>query len=277
MIRIGDYNVLKVARSTSVGVFLEDVDGTEILLPNKYVPEDIRLDQSLEVFCYLDHEERPVATTLKPLVARDQFAYLKVAQVNKIGAFLDWGLEKQLLVPFMEQRTRMEEGNSYVVHCFLDEESFRLVASTKVDKFFKKKGVDHKVNDQVNLLIHRKTDLGWEVIINNSGKGLLFFSDVFKEINVGDRCSGYIKTVREDGKVDISLEPIGLKILDAAASRILDELNKRNGFLALHDKSSPEEIKNVLQMSKKSFKKGVGVLYKQRKIQLLPNGIKQNN
>ena len=269
--------MLKVARSTSVGVFLEDVDGTEILLPNKYVPEDIRLDQSLEVFCYLDHEERPVATTLKPLVARDQFAYLKVAQVNKIGAFLDWGLEKQLLVPFMEQRTRMEEGNSYVVHCFLDEESFRLVASTKVDKFFKKKGVDHKVNDQVNLLIHRKTDLGWEVIINNSGKGLLFFSDVFKEINVGDRCSGYIKTVREDGKVDISLEPIGLKILDAAASRILDELNKRNGFLALHDKSSPEEIKNVLQMSKKSFKKGVGVLYKQRKIQLLPNGIKQNN
>ncbi|MEM1258308.1 MAG: S1-like domain-containing RNA-binding protein, partial [Bacteroidota bacterium] len=186
MIRIGDYNVLMVARSTSVGVFLKDDEGTEILLPNKYVPKDIRLNQSLEVFCYLDHEERPIATTLKPLVIRDQFAYLKVAQVSKIGAFLDWGLEKQLFVPFQEQRMRLEEGKSYVVHCFLDEESFRLAASTKVEKFFKKEWMDYKVNDKVNLLLYRKTNLGWEVIIENTGKGLLFFSDVFKDVGVGD-------------------------------------------------------------------------------------------
>lgn len=277
MIRIGDYNTLKVVRSTSVGVFLEDDQGTEILLPNKYVPKDIRLNDSLEVFCYLDHEERPVATTLKPLVIRDGFAYLKVAQVNKIGAFLDWGLEKQLMVPFKEQRTRLEEGKSYVAHCFLDEESFRLAASTKIDKFLSKEGMDYSVNDEVNLLVYRKTDLGWEVIIDNKCKGLLFFSDVFREIGVGYRCAGYIKGIREDGKIDISLEPIGLKVLDTAARRILDELMASNGFLALHDKSSPDEIKNVLQMSKKSFKKGVGVLYKQRKIQLQPNGIKLNN
>ncbi len=275
MIKIGDYNTLRVVRSTSVGIFLEDDQGTEILLPNKYVPNDIRLNQSLEVFCYLDHEERPIATTLKPLVIRDQFAYLEVAQVNKVGAFLDWGLEKQLFVPFKEQKTRMEEGKSYVVHCFLDEESFRLVASTKIDKFFKREWIDYKVNEQVNLLIYRKTDLGWEVIIDNTSKGLLFFSDVFKDISVGDNRAGYIKTIREDGKIDVSLEPIGLKALDASAHRILEELNKRDGFLPLHDKSSPDEIKQVLQMSKKSFKKGVGVLYKQRKIQLLPNGIKQ--
>ncbi|MEO0572002.1 MAG: S1-like domain-containing RNA-binding protein [Bacteroidota bacterium] len=277
MIRIGDYNVLNVARSTSVGIFLEDNEGTEILLPNKYIPTNLQLNQSLEVFCYLDHEERPIATTLKPFVIRDRFAYLKVAQVNKVGAFLDWGLEKQLLVPFMEQRTRLEEAKSYVFHCFLDEQSFRLIASTKIDRFLKKGPADYKVNDQVDILIYRKTDLGWEVIIENTFKGLLFFSDVFKKISAGDSRLGYIKTVREDGKIDISLEPIGLQLLDAAAQRILEELNKREGFLALHDKSAPEEIKEVLQMSKKSFKKGVGMLYKQRKIQLLPNGIKQKN
>jgi predicted RNA-binding protein (virulence factor B family) len=273
MIRIGDYNTLNVVRSTSVGVFLDDGDETEILLPNKYVPEGIEIDQKLKVFCYLDHEERPVATTLAPLVIRDQFAFLRVAQVNKIGAFLDWGLEKQLLVPFREQRIRLEEGRSYVVHCFLDEQSFRLMASTKIDRFLKKEECNYKENDEVNLLASRKTDLGWEVIIDNDYKGLLFFSDVFREIRIGDRLSGFIKAVREDGKIDVSLEPIGIKILDAAADRILKELETRGGFLALHDKSSPDDIKAILQMSKKTFKKGVGYLYKQRKIQLRAEGI----
>jgi len=277
MIRIGDYNTLNVARSTSVGVFLQDNEGTEILLPNKYVPANVRKNESIEVFCYLDHEERPIATTLKPLVIRDQFACLKVAQVNKIGAFLDWGLEKQLLVPYKEQRIRLEEGKNYVIYCFLDEASFRLVASTKIDKFLRKEGAAFKVNDQVNLLVNRTTDLGWEVIIENAYKGLLFFNDVFRKLDIGDRCIGYIKAVREDGKIDISLEPIGLKILDSAAQRILNELTARNGFLDLHDKSPPDDIKNVLQMSKKTFKKGIGVLYKQQKIQLLPNGIQLKN
>lgn len=274
MIRIGDYNTLNVVRSTSVGVFLDDGEGTEILLPNKYVPENIQLGQPIEVFCYLDHEERPVATTLKPLVKRDEFAYLKVAQVNKMGAFLDWGLEKQLFVPFREQRTRLEEGRSYIVHCFLDEQSFRLVGTTKVDRFLKKVVKRYSMNDEVSLLIYRMTDLGWEVIIDNEYKGLLFFSDVFRTIRTGDKHQGFIKTVREDGKIDVSLEPIGLKILDEAANRILTELKNHEGFLPLHDKSSPAEIKTKLQMSKKAFKKGVGVLYKQRKIELGSDGIR---
>ena len=264
---------MKVARSTSVGVFLDDGEGTEILLPNKYVPTEIQLGQSLEVFCYLDHEERPIATTLRPLIIRDQFAFLSVAQVNKMGAFLDWGLEKQLMVPFREQRVRLEEGKSYVVCCFLDEQSFRLVASTKLDKFLGKKQAEYKEGDKVSLLINRETKLGWEVIIDHAHKGLLFFSDVFKEVRIGDTQLGYIKTIREDGKLDVSLEPIGLGILDSAATRILKELEANDGFLSLHDKSSPDEIKQILQMSKKSFKKGVGVLYKQRKILLLSNGI----
>ena len=274
MIRIGDYNTLTTVRSTSVGVFLEDDEGTEILLPNKYVPEDIKLGQSLKVFCYLDHEERPVATTLKPFIIRDEFAYLRTDQVNKIGAFLDWGLEKQLMVPFKEQRIRLEEGKRYIVHCFLDKQSFRLVASTKIDRFFDKENVTYKTNDQVNLLIGRKTDLGWEVIIENKHKGLLFFSDVFKNIGIGDKCFGYIKSIREDRKIDVSLEPIGVKMLDTAANQILDKLVANEGFLPLHDKSSPDEIRHQLQMSKKSFKKGVGVLYKQRKIELLSDGIR---
>lgn len=274
MIRIGDYNTLKVKRSTSVGVFLEDPEGTEILLPNKYVPDSIQLNDSLDVFCYLDHEERPVATTLKPLVKRDGYAYLKVAEVNDFGAFLDWGLVKQLFVPFKEQKTKLEEGKSYIIHCFLDESSFRLVATTKIDKYLKKELSDIQVNDEVNILVSRRTDLGWEVIIENTCKGLLFFSDVFKDVGIGFQSKGYIKQLREDGKIDISLEPIGLKSLDAAANKILEELKKNNGFLALHDKSSPEDIKRVLSMSKKSFKRGVGVLYKQRKILLETDGIR---
>lgn len=274
MIRIGDYNTLKVKRSTSVGVFLEDPEGTEILLPNKYVPDSIQLNDSLDVFCYLDHEERPVATTLKPLVKRDGYAYLKVAEVNEFGAFLDWGLVKQLFVPFKEQKTKLEEGKSYIIYCFLDESSFRLVATTKIDKYLKKELSDIQVNDEVNILVSRRTDLGWEVIIENTCKGLLFFSDVFKDVGIGFQSKGYIKQLREDGKIDISLEPIGLKSLDAAANKILEELKKNNGFLALHDKSSPEDIKRVLSMSKKSFKRGVGVLYKQRKILLETDGIR---
>ena len=274
MIRIGDHNNLRVVRSTSVGVFLGDNDGTEILLPNKYVPEGIQLNQELRVFCYLDHEERPIATTLEPLIKRDGFAFLEVAEVNNIGAFMDWGLEKQLLVPFKEQNKKLEKGKKYIVHCFLDEKSFRLVASTKVDRFLKNRQGDFEVNAQVGLLVNRKTDLGWEVIVEDGVKGLLFFSDVFRPLAVGDRFQGFIKKVREDGKLDVSLEPTGVQMLDATADKIYNRLVAEGGFLPLHDKSSPEEIRDMLYLSKKSFKKGIGILYKQRKIELLPNGIR---
>ncbi len=276
MIRIGDYNTLTAVRSTSVGVFLEDEEGTEILLPNKYVPENIKLEEQLAVFCYLDHEERPIATTLEPFIKRDEFGSLEVAEVNNVGAFLNWGLEKQLFVPFREQQQRMEQGKRYVVYCYLDDTSFRMMASSKLDRFYSKEVATYTQNEQVSLLVHRRTNLGWEVVINKEHKGLLFFSDVFQEIRIGDTLTGYIKNLREDGKIDVSLAPTGVQVLDNAAQTILQALQKNEGILRLHDKSSPEQIKQELQMSKKSFKKGIGVLYKQRKITLFEDHIKLN-
>ncbi len=273
MIKIGDFNELSVLRSTSVGVFLSDAEGTEILLPNKYVPEGIKRDQKIQVFCYLDHQERPVATTITPLIKRDGFAYLRCVATSGIGAFVDWGLEKQLFVPFREQRARMMVGKAYVVHCYLDEKSFRLTASTRIENYLRTFDQSLSSNEEITLLIYRKTELGWEVIINNAFKGLLYFDDVFKKIEVGDTIKGYIKKVREDGKVDVTLQPIGFKMLGATAQYVLQKLKESGGFLPLHDKSSPEEIKDQLELSKKLFKKAIGVLYKERKIVLKPEGI----
>ncbi|RYC51349.1 S1 RNA-binding domain-containing protein [Flagellimonas olearia] len=273
MIQLGNYNTLQVLRSTSVGLFLGDDEGTEILLPNKYVPEDFKIDMDMEVFCYLDNNERPVATTLKPLIIRNGFAFLEVAEVGEFGAFMDWGVEKHLLVPFKEQTVRMEEGRKYVVHCYLDEKTFRLTGSSKVDKFLSNVEVAYEVNDEVDLLVYRRTPLGWEVIVDERHKGLIFESDVFRPISIGDALKGYIKNVREDKKIDLSLQPIGAKMLEPTAKMIYDKLVQSDGFLPLHDKSSPEEIQQVLRMSKKAFKKGIGILYRQRKINLQEDGI----
>lgn len=273
MIELGNYNTLKVLRSTSIGLFLGDDEGTEILLPNKYVPSDFEIDQEMEVFCYLDNAERPISTTLKPKITRNGFAYLKVVEVGAYGAFLDWGLEKHLLVPFREQSQRMEEGNSYVVHCYMDEESMRLTGSNRVDKFLSNESVEYDQNDQVDLLIYRKTPLGWEVIVDNRHKGLIFGSDIFKPVSVGDQVMGYVKNVRDDKKIDVSLQPIGAKMLEPTAKFIFDKLVQNDGFLPLHDKSAPEEIQHILHMSKKAFKKGVGILYRQRKINIQEDGI----
>jgi len=273
MIELGNYNTLEILRSTSVGLFLGDDEGTEILLPNKYVPDPIEIGDKLNVFCYLDSSERPVSTTLKPYVMRGKFAFLEVAELSAYGAFMDWGLEKHLLVPFREQRMKMEQGKKYVVFCYLDEQSFRLTASNKVDKFLDNDTITKQPNDEVSLLISRKTDLGWEAIIDDKHKGLLFFNDVFQEIKIGDSLVGYIKNIREDKKVDLSLIPIGQKMLEPTAAFILEKLEEANGFLALHDKSSPEEIRAKLQLSKKAFKKGIGTLYKERKIKITSTGI----
>ncbi|TAI48644.1 S1 RNA-binding domain-containing protein [Flagellimonas allohymeniacidonis] len=273
MIELGNFNTLKVLRSTSVGLFLGDDEDTEILLPNKYVPADFEINDELQVFCYLDNNERPIATTLQPLVRRNCFAYLEVKQVSPFGAFLDWGLEKHLLAPFREQRVRMEEGKKYVVYCYLDEESFRLVATSRINRHLTNVGFDLPVNTKVNLLVSRRTPLGWEVIIDDKFLGLLFESDVFRPIAVGDYLEGYIKNVREDNKIDVTLQPLGTKMLEPSAQLVLDRLHESGGYLSLHDKSSPDEIKNALHLSKKAFKKAIGILYKQRKILIKDDGI----
>lgn len=273
MIELGNYNTLKVLRSTSIGLFLGDEEGTEVLLPNKYVPDDFEIDGDLEVFCYLDNGERPIATTLKPFVKRNGFAFLKVVEVGAYGAFMDWGLEKHLLVPFREQVIKMEQGKKYVVHCYLDEETFRLTGSSRLNRFLSNQGFSLEVNSEVEIIVSRKTPLGWEVIIEDKHKGLIFESDVFKPITIGDRLKGYIKAIRPDNKVDISLQQIGSKMLEPTAKFIFEKLQKKNGFLALHDKSTPEEIKNTLHLSKKAFKKAIGTLYKERKITIADDGI----
>lgn len=274
MIELGNYNKLKVLRSTRIGLFLGDGEGTEVLLPNKYVPSDFKIDDELEVFCYLDNDERPIATTLKPYIVRNGFAFLKVVDIGAYGAFLDWGLEKHLLVPFREQAQRMEQGKKYVVHCYLDQESFRLTGSSKINRFLSNEGFNFEINQEVDALVSRKTPLGWEVIIANKYKGLIFENDVFKPIAIGDQLKGYIKNIRPDNKVDVALQPLGAKMLEPTAEMIFQTLQENDGFLALHDKSSPKEIKNMLHLSKKSFKKAIGTLYREKRIIIGEDGIR---
>lgn len=273
MIRLGEYNTLEILRNTSVGLFLGDGEDNDILLPNKYVPETYEIGETLEVFCYLDYDERPVATNLEPGILVNEFQLLKVVDVSEYGAFLDWGLEKHLLVPFREQRSKMQEGQWYVVFCYLDKKSNRLVASNKLDRFVNNEELTIRVREKVQLIITRQTDLGWEVIINNAHKGLVYFNEIFKEIAVGDVMPGIVKEIRSDNKIDVSLQPLGEKILEPAANKIFDTLEAHGGYLPLHDKSDPEVIRQELQMSKKTFKKGIGTLYKARKIEIKKDGI----
>ena len=273
MIKLGSYNNLIIKRQTRVGLYLVDQDDNDILLPNKYVPEAFELGDQLEVFCYLDNEERPVATTLKPYVQREEFAFLQVAEVNEYGAFLDWGVEKHLLVPFREQRQQMLQGQWYVIYCFLDSKSFRLVASSRLDRYLNNEEMQLHQGEEVKLMVSRKTDLGWELIVNNKHKGLVYSDEVYKDIAPGDKLLGYVKKIRDDKKLDISLQPMGHQKLEPSAEKVYDILLKNNGVLKLHDKSDPEEVKAKLQMSKKTFKKAIGMLYKSRKITIKEDGI----
>ncbi|MDO6601998.1 CvfB family protein [Arenibacter palladensis] len=275
MIKLGTWSRLTIDRDTSVGLFLTTDDkSNDVLLPNKYVPEEFEIGDYLDVFCYLDHEERIVATTLVPFVTVDQFQLLQVAEVNEYGAFMDWGLEKHLLVPFREQRNKMQEGQWYVVYCYLDEKTDRLVASNKLDKFLSNENLTVQALDEVDLVVTRLTDLGWEVIINHKHKGLVYSNEIFKKVAVGDKLKGYIKNIRPDNKIDVSLQPIGYQSLEPAANLIYEKLVANGGVLNLHDKSDPEDIKRIMQMSKKTFKKGIGALYKERKIEIKPDSIK---
>lgn len=274
MIEIGRMNRLRAARRSAPGVYLTDEEGSrEVLLPNKYAPDTIKKDDMLDVFVFMDSEDRITATTAKPLIMRDQFACLQVREVNQVGAFLDWGLEKDLLVPYKEQPGKMSPGNWYIVYLFLDEDTERLVASGRYLKFFQKDPVDLVPGQEVDLLIDNQTDLGLNVIINHKYRGLVYENEIFERIHRGDLRKGYVKTVREDGKVDVSLQKLGYAKVDASAQRILDQLKSHGGFLPIGDKSDPDEIMGLLEMSKKTFKKAVGALFKQRLVRLEEDGI----
>lgn len=274
MIELGNYNTLEIVRKSSVGYFLSDKEGTEVLLPTKYTDSSSEVGEEVSVFCYLDHEERPIATHLKPLVKRNDFACLEVAALTEVGAFLDWGLEKQLLLPFREQLRPLEVGESVLVHCYLDPKSFRLLATMRLKSFFTVPEPALPVGELVQLLVARRTELGWEVIVNQAHAGLVFHSDVFEDLAPGLELDGFVHQQRTDGKLDIRLRQQGIDGLQQQAEEIKERLLKADGFLPLNDKSSAEEIKNCLGMSKKSFKRATGILYKKRDIQFVDGGIR---
>lgn len=274
MIQIGDYNKLTILRDTEPGLFLGDSEDQEVLLPNRYVPDNFEIGEQIDVFVYLDNKERPVAVTDHPYIKKSEFALLRCNSVNDIGAFLDWGLVKELFCPFREQAFPMKVGGWYLVYCYLDETSERLVASSKTNRFLDNKELSVETFDEVDLIVSHPSDLGMNVIVNKTHLGLIFNQDLFKDISVGDKLKGIIKKIRSDNKLDITLEKIGYRNIEPNAQLILEYLeNDKNGFIKLTDKSSPEAIKSMVQMSKKSFKKAVGTLYKQRRIRIELDGI----
>ena len=269
MIHIGQYNELIILRRAPQGLYLWDGHDEEVLLPNKYCPEEFEFRDVIRVFVYLDHEERKVATTLNPKVTINQFAFLQVSSVEPVGAFLDWGLEKQLLVPFKEQREPLKEGRWYVVYMALDEETNRLYASNRLNRFLQNHTLSVAEGDAINLIVMKKTELGFSVIVNHQHLGLIYHNEIFTDLRIGDTQQGYVKTIREDQKLDISLQPIGYtQFNDTNCTLIYQKLVAHGGRLSLSDKSAPEAIYDALGMSKKAFKRAVGALYKQRKIKI---------
>lgn len=272
-IELGKYNTLKVVKEVDFGLYLDGGEEGEILLPSRYVPENYELGGDLEVFIYLDNEERLVATTLTPLVQVGQFACLEVAWVNEYGAFLNWGLMKDLFVPFREQKMKMQVGKKYVVHAHLDDESYRIVASAKVDRYLSKEKATYEPGQEVDILIWQKTDLGFKAIIENQYSGLLYESEVFQPLRTGMTLKAYVKQVREDGKIDLILQKPGQAKVEDFSNTLLEYIREHGGRTSLNDKSPAEEIYDTFGVSKKTFKKAVGDLYKKRLVVLTEEGI----
>ncbi|WP_321344271.1 S1-like domain-containing RNA-binding protein [uncultured Draconibacterium sp.] len=274
MAEIGKFNTLDIIRETDNGVYLDGGDHGEILMPRKYVSEEMKEQGTAEVFVYTDSEDRLVATTEKPLATVGEFARLEVKATAKFGAFLDWGLAKDLLVPFSEQRTKMQEGNSYWVYVYLDLLTNRVVASAKLHKFLDNTPPEYVKGQEVSLIITEETDLGFKAIVNLEHTGILYKNQVFRKLEIGSQTKGYIAKVRNDEKIDLLLEEPGYEKVDSISQKILAELEANNGFMAVSDKSSPEMIKAMFGISKKNFKKAIGGLYKKRLISFVSDGIK---
>jgi predicted RNA-binding protein (virulence factor B family) len=275
MLEQGKQVELNILKRAVFGLYLTDDSGEEVLLPNKYCTEEMKPGGKVKVFIYRDSEGRTVATTLTPKINLHEFALLKVSAVTTVGAFLDWGLEKDLMVPFREQKQKMEEGRWYIVYLDLDQKTDRLFASNRVERYLQNEELAVKDGDEVDLIIQQKTDLGYAVIINHLHKGLIFDNEVFQEVRIGDKLKGYVKKVRDDQKIDVSLQALGYRgANDANSELILNQLKKYDGFIPLTDKSTPEEISIQFGISKKAFKKSLGSLYKQRLIEIQAGGIR---
>lgn len=276
-IELGKFNKLEVVKEVEFGMYLDGGEEGEILLPLRYVPEECKVGDKLNVFIYLDNEERLVATTLTPLVQVGQFACLEVAWVNQYGAFLDWGLMKDLFVPFREQKLKMQVGRKYVVHAHLDDESYRIVASAKVERYLSKERAAYQPGEEVEILIWQKTDLGFKAIIEHQYGGLLYESEIFRPLQAGMTLKAYVKQVREDGKIDLMLQKPGAGKVEDFAVTLLEYIREQGGTTSLNDKSPAEDIYAVFGVSKKIFKKAVGDLYKKQLVILEDNKIRIRN
>lgn len=272
MLKIGSFNELVIERVVAFGLYLNQKPD-EVLLPLKYVPKNARPGDVLRVFVYTDSEDRPVATTLEPKAVVGDFAYLPVKDVAPFGAFLDWGLEKDLLVPSNQQQDRMKAGNSYVVKVCLDEVTGRVYGTNRISQNCDKTPKPLPEGEKVDLLIYGITPIGILAVVNNRYCGMLYRSDVFTSLSIGDQTTGYITRIREDGKMDLTLKCPGYQSVTGSGNQILEILIQNGGFIPCHDKSSPDEIRRIFSMSKKEFKKAVGGLYKAGSIQLTANGI----
>jgi len=281
-IRLGEYNLLRVKEEARregfgevFGLYLDAGREGEILMPQKYVPEGTMPGDEIECFVYLDQDERPIATTEKPLAKVGDFAYLECSWVNEYGAFLNWGLTKDIFCPFREQKKRMEIGDKYIVHIHIDEDSYRIVASAKIEHYLKEPDSTCELQrgSEADILIWQKTDLGFKVIVNNSYPGLIYEDQIFKYIHTGDRMKAYVSNMRPDGKIDLTLQPLGIAAAEDFSATLLDYIKDNGGYCALNDKSDPEEIKRLFHVSKKIFKKATGDLYKKKLITLAEDGL----
>jgi len=274
MLQIGTYHTLEILRLTPPGLFLGDGDkDNEVLLPNKYIPKSYEIGDKLTVFVYQDFDERIVATTLTPKITLYSFALLQAVDNSKFGAFMDWGLEKDLFVPFSEQVDRMRIGGFYLIYMYFDESSGRLVGTQKYRRYLSNDNIDYEEGQEVDIIIADNTKLGVNVIVDGQYSGLIYHDEVFAAIRTGDRMKGYVKKIREGNKLDISLQPLGYSAIEPNAQMILDELKRNKGFLNLHDASHPDDINDKLGISKKIFKKSIGLLYKQKLIRIEDDGI----
>ncbi len=255
-------------------MYLVDEEGNDVLLPTKYIKDHMKIDDYVTVFIYHDNEGRPIATSLEPLVTVNSFASLEVRQVNKTGCFLEIGVEKDILLPYSEQRSDLREGDYVVVFVYLDIKSGRLVATEKINKYLKEHTDQLHLQDEVEILVFDETPLGYKCVVNNIYSGILYHNELFKEVLIGDQMKAYVKRIRPDGKLDLQIQKVGYKQIDDVSNNILKKIKQNQGFLGLHDKSDPAVISRELGVSKKAFKKAIGFLYKEKLITLEKDGIR---
>lgn len=266
MAQLGQFNTLRVIKQVDFGYYLDGEQFGQILLPKKQAPDDIEIDSQIEVFLYTDSEDRIVSTTIKPKAMVGECAYLKVIETNRVGAFLDWGLPKDLLVPFNEQQKPMQEGYSYTVYLFIDEASERIAASTRLDEHLPSTSNGFEARQAVELMVYSKSDLGFKAVINGTHLGQLYDNEVFRPLHYGEKLPGYVKQIRDDGRIDLSLQLPAYIARDALSEKILQHLADNNGVSTLTDKSQPADIAATFGVSKSSYKKALGLLYKNRQI-----------